>query len=617
MRQENDKKLKKLIQVIYRNKHIWLAFMAAFLPRFIFLFQTYPLSIGGDELFAMGPAAKLAGYDWSGVMQNYRYYGYGYTALLIPFFKLIHEPIILYRMMVLMMILAQSVVAPISYHLMRKYLLVDNEKILCISSICCSYLVSVRAVYTYPEFIYILVMWLLTWVLLKMNQTVDEKKGKTLNTLLLILILFYASTVHSRATALWIAAAFGIMYYGWVYRKKLVSIPTCLFVGLGAIVVSKKGIEIVLNYFANATSSGVSNTGVSFSVGYLLEDIKSWPAWVNIIIGQLNEAIVITGGLAVFAVTGILILLWQGLIKNKQDMEELQAMSPYVVVGSVFLAAIVITIAGQSVSWLPGVTNAMQNGGDPDAYRALTYFRYYGAYAGPILMLGIAYFYHKREMFGKLYPVVCIVTALLQGYWVLCILPYISDFNGCSWDFAPYSLTKGFTDEIRLRTYLSATLVVILVLAFSYILYKKKKMHVVLAVLSIMLVYSYCYNAVNHEGYRGQKNYTYVDDSVHMLKQLRKTGDLPGTIYVEDASVEGTGQQTKFLYQFCMLEEPVVSSLPPENEKEALYLCQNKDEHQELAVQGYMCGKIAEHEYIYVTGEDLQKRVQGSGISLE
>lgn len=616
MRQKNDKGLKMAIQGIYRNRYAWLAFMAAFLPRFIFLFQTYPLSIGGDELFSMGPAAKLVGYDWSGVMQNYRYYGYGYTALLIPFFKLIHEPIVLYRMIVLMMMLAQSAAAPIAYHLMKKYLLVDNEKILCISSICCSYLVAVRAVYTYPEFIYVLLMWLLAWVLLKMNNTVDEIKGKAAYTLLLILILFYASTVHSRATAVWIAAAIGIIYYGWVYRKRLVSISICLLMGLAAIVVSKKGIEIVLNYFANATSSNVSNTGVSFSAAFLLKDIKSWPAWVNIIVGQLNEAVVITGGLAVFTVTAILILLWKG-IRRKQNMEELQAMSPYVLVGSVFLAAIVITIAGQSVSWLPGVTNAMQNGGDPDAYRALTYFRYYGAYTGPVLMVGIACFYHKREMFGKLYLPVCIIAALMQGYWVLCILPYINNFNGCSWDFAPYSLTKGFTDEIRLRTYLPATLLVLLVLIASYLLYKKNKMHVILVILCIMLVYSYCYNAVNHEGYRGQKNYAYVDDSVHMLKQLQKTGDLPDAIYVEDASVEGTGQQTKFLYQFCMMEEQVVSSLPPEMEEKAVYLCQGQDQHQELTARGYLWGKIAENEYIYVIGNDLQKKVQENGITLK
>lgn len=616
MEQQNKGWLKRALQSIRRNKYIWLAFAIAFLPRLFFVLQSDPVSIGGDEIFAMGPAAKLVGYDWSGVMQDYRYYGYGYTVLLVPFFKLIHDPVLLYRMIVLLMALAQSVSAPISYHLMKKYLHVDNEKILCVSSICCSYLVAVRAVYTYPEFIYVLVMWLLAWVLLRMNACVDDRKKKIAYTVLLVLVLFYASTVHSRATAAWLAVAFGIVYYGWVYRKTLVSVPVCLVIGAGAFIVSQKGMEAVLSYVVKASSSDVANTGVSFSLGYLMEDVKSWPAWVNIIIGQLNEAVVVTGGLAVFAVVALLILLWKGLIRAKGEMAEVRKMSPYVVVGSVFLVTVLVTIGGQSISWLGGVTYAMYYGGDSDSLRAITYFRYYGAYVGPLLMLGIAYFYHKRDALGKLYPAVCVITALLQGYWVLCILPYISEFNGSCWDFAPYSLTKGFEDVIRLRTYLPATFVVFLVLLIGYILYKKNKTQIILGVLCVMLIYCYCYNALYHEGYRGQKNYSYVDDSVQLLKDLEKEGVIPDKIYVEDARVGGIGQQTKYLYQFCMLDKPVVSAEPSENETEAIFLCQNPEEWSGLVDEGYICGKIAEYEYIYVIGDQLKEMIGENGITL-
>lgn len=617
MSQIQNKMVKKSKMNIFRNKYFWLAFAAALVPRIIFLFQTYPVSIGGDEIFAMGPAAKLLGYDWSGVMQNYRYYGYGYTILLIPLFLLFHEPILLYRMMVLLMIIAQSIVAPISFHLMKKYFRIDNDKILFLSSICCSYLVAIRAVYTYPEFIYVLVMWLLAWLLLWMNQLVDDKKKRSVGTVLLVLVLFYASTVHSRATAVWLAVAAGVIYYGWVYRKRFVSISICFIMGTGAFLVSQKGIELVLNYFVNKSSENVSNTGVSFAWGYLLEDIKSWPAWVNIIIGQLNEAVIVTGGLAVFVVVAIILILWKGLKRQKKDISELQGLSPYIIIGSVFLGAVLITIGGQSFSWLGGVTNAMHYEGDPDAFRAMTYFRYYGAYVGPLLMIGISYFYHKRELFGKIYPAVCVITALLQGYWVLCILPYISNFNGCCWDFAPYSLTRGFVDEIRLRTYLPATFMVAIFLIISYFLYRRKKMNILIACLSVILIYSYCFNAVNHEGYRGQKNYSYVDDGLQLLRNLDQEGALPDVIYVENATVEGTGQQTKFLYQFCMLDKPVVSSAPKENHKEAIYLCKNPSDSQGLLEQGFLFGKIAENEYVYVRGTDLQAKIKENGIVLE
>ena len=49
---------------------------------------------------------------------------------------------------------------------------------------------------------------------------------------------------------------------------------------------------------------------------------------------------------------------------------------------------------------------------------------------------------------------------------------------------------------------------------------------------------------------------------MHLLKDLESQGTLPDKIYVEDASVDGTGQQTKYLYQFCMMDKSVISTEP-------------------------------------------------------
>lgn len=87
-------------------------------------------------------------------------------------------------------------------------------------------------------------------------------------------------------------------------------------------------------------------------------------------------------------------------------------------------------------------------------------------------------------------------------------------------------------------------------------------------------------------------------------------------MFVEDASVEGTGQQTKYLYQFCLLSQSVVSSKPSVDEKEAIYLCQNLNEWQEFESKGYLCGKVADNEYVFVIGDELQEKIKEFGISL-
>ena len=76
------------------------------------------------------------------------------------------------------------------------------------------------------------------------------------------------------------------------------------------------------------------------------------------------------------------------------------------------------------------------------------------------------------------------------------------------------------------------------------------------------------------------------------------------------------GQDTKYLYQFCMLEKPVVSEAPPEKKTEAVFLCQNPEVWSELIDDGYVYGKIAEHEYIYVIGEQLKEKIEETGITL-
>ena len=590
----------KLEAGVRKYKYMILVFLLAFLPRVVFLLWTYPMSITGDEFFAMMPVAKYLGYDWSIGLASYRYYGFGYSVLLLPFFLLFKDPVVLYRMMVLLMILAQSVIAPISYHLMKKYLKVEKEGHLCVYATICSYLVAVRAVYTYPEFIYVLVVWLLVWVLFRLCEQVENKKARVYNTLLLLMLLVYAYSVHSRAVALWIGVAAGLLYYGIVYRKSLVSLPTIGVVGVVGYLGITKGISMVTGYVMSGVDiRAIGNVSVSFSVLDQMKNVDYWPAWVNIIVGQLNEAVLITGGLAVIVVMVSLALLWNAVFGKGEVKAKVQQKPIYLVVSMVCMGAIGVTIAGQSVSWLVGVDAAMRGVGDPDAFRAITYLRYYGAYMGPVMMMGLAYFYHNREQYLGWYRGAAVAVVLLQGYWVLCILPYIKGFGGSVWDVAPYSGAKGFVDEIRFLSYLPATIMVVLVFASSYFLYKYKKDLVVWAVLDVILVYSYCYNAVNHEGYRGQINYAAVEETLAVLADMEAEGTLPEVIYVEDTYAPGGGQQTKYLYQFCMPTVPCKVGLP-EGDTKGVYVAQHPETGASLLEQGYECYEVTEGQYMYI-----------------
>lgn len=601
----------KLNRYIKKYGYIWIVFLVAFLPRFLFLFNTYTLSISGDELFAMWPAAKIVGYDWSGVMEDYRYYGYGYSVLLIPFFALIKNPVVLYRSLVLIMILAQSLSAPICCHLMKKYFEIDNKTVLCLTGIACSYLVAVRAVYTYPEFIYTFLIWLIVWGLLKLVKCSEKQKLPV--TILVIILATYAFTVHSRGIAIWIALCGIIVFYAWVYHKTIVnlkSILICTIFGILCYVGARGGIQYVLNYIGGGMVTEVSNTSVNVSASLFttIKDSASWTTWLNIIMGQLNEALINTGGIAAAIVIVLVVLLWNAFLRKKEiveleDAKEQRSFDykPYIVVSTFCLCTVAITIGGQSFTWLGGALRATQ-GGNPDSFRAFTYFRYYGAYVGPLLMCGIAYFTKKKELLDWVKGKAVFATVMLQGYWVLCIIPLIGNFSGCVWSYAPYSLTKGFRDVIRIRSYIPGTLVIFLVLGLSYLLIKKKKERWILGILCLILIYSYGYNALYHEGDRGKKNYEAVIDGCNMIKKMQENGEEIEELYVEKTQPANGGQTITYTYQYNLPEISVISGVPSVEKENAVFICVNAADYEYLLEEGYKLIKIADSQYMYVLG---------------
>ena len=150
---------------------------------------------------------RLIGLDWSGVMESYRYYGFGLTVFFAPLLRMIEDPVILYRIMVAVMAVVQALTAPVCFYIMKRFFRDAEESFVCLASVACSYFVTLRAVYIYNESMFILLNWIVVLLLLCLNENVDRKKEKRILTVFLILALIYSMTIHSRAVTSWIAVA--------------------------------------------------------------------------------------------------------------------------------------------------------------------------------------------------------------------------------------------------------------------------------------------------------------------------------------------------------------------------------------------------------------------------
>lgn len=551
------------------------------------------MSISGDEIFSFWPAAKLAGYDWSGVMDKYRYYGVGYTLLLAPFFQLIKDPVVLYRTLVIIMALFQSLCAPLCCHLLRRFFHVRNTKFLVLASTATVFMTPIRAVYTYPEFLYDLLIWVIVWILLKLS-TITENKKRMGFTILLWAMTGYACTVHTRGVTIVAAILAAALIYRLTLKKKLLNWPVTIILAAAAILFYKFGINLLMSFLN--VQHAVGNTSVAVGTGILhqlLTEPKTWTAFAAIVIGQFNEAIMMSLGLAVpvtwaFAKTAF----------SKKDW--ITENHPALLAGWFCIIALMITIGGQAISQSGAVYEAMFNGGDWDAFRNVTYGRYFAAYAAPLLMVGL-YLLRKPEMRKKVLQPALITTALLQGYFVFNIIPYINHFNGSVWSYAPFFFTRGFKDNISTAAYLAGTFVVFGFQVVYAVLSMKNKAQWILPMVCVGLIYVYGFNCFYHEGYRSRQNSDATQAGIAYLQTMPEDT----TIYIEDIPAGSAGQGVAWLYQFALPDRPVqLYKEEAPTQSEAVVITNNKDD-QILKQAGFNSRNLSDGWYAYErTGEN-------------
>ena len=126
---------------------LMLLFLAAMLPRLILIFTVAdPVRTPMDELSTMSAGAYMAGLDWTKATEfGNHYYGGGMTILMAPLFKLIKDPVVLYRACLVFCAVLQSLVAPVACQIMRKYLNIRDRGFRCLASLAAAFLMVNRA----------------------------------------------------------------------------------------------------------------------------------------------------------------------------------------------------------------------------------------------------------------------------------------------------------------------------------------------------------------------------------------------------------------------------------------------------------------------------------------
>lgn len=604
----------------YQNKkeqivNYAILFLVAVLPRLLIGFSSRMGFWPSDEVATVAGAAELAGYDWSAVVSKAGYYGQGFYSLFAPLFYLTDNPVVIYRCMAVVCALLQGSVAYISYYCLRRFFHVNHRGLLLIMSIGCSYMLNTEANILYNEHPYLLMNWLAVILLLQLDKYVDQKKKKAVFTVLLIAVLGYTLTLHTRAWILWMALAVVVVAYYYVYRKWLISLPVCLTFGVCLIGLVLAYIGYTQkNIWLTDDPDSLRNAGVNIKITWA--SVSTVYAWLCIVLGQLNSAVYATLGAAVIGVVILLNVIYRLFCRKKALPDNPYGLErKYFVVAVFFISATMFTIGGLSLQWLDAVTEAMDYdyGGNYVAYKILFYFRYFAPYTGPLLMVMFSYFYHFKGVLRKFYKPATMVFVFLQASWFMFIVPYVYEYQGYKASrLSPYVFFL-FGQKVNVVTFIAAGIIAFLAWFVMWKYLKKGKILVPVSLIVVFLVYHYISMSVCYVMPQQERRYEKVDGGYELIQELEKEGVILPEIYAP-AVVENT-QCPYYYYQFYLNRYTIYPDYPTSDFENAVILYAKPD-HELMKLAGYSCYKLDKNEYVYVMNPEIMEKLQKFGYKL-
>lgn len=612
-------------------KTLILLFIVAFIPRFILVFLNHtPLRTPMDEFCTMATAAHMAGLDWTDtVVRSYHYYGGGFTILLAPLFKWISNPFALYAAVLCVAGALQSLIAPIAFHLMYRYFGIRNRWYLYLGALASSLMVAVRTTLFYNEHPTILLFWLIVWILCILLEQQDNYRKQAKWSVILMLVLGYCLTIHARTKIYYIALVVLVLGYFLFYKKWLIAKIPAIISGVAAYFLAQRFIDwIKATVFLYEEGDFLKNTEVSLHLSLnLLLSPKSWQGWLATIIGQVHVSTIFTVGFAGIAIPLIVVFLYRSITgspalsryswtKDRSALVTLER--PYLVVVALFcVLCIGGTIFAQSLSWLFRVKSALEEytyGTNAYGYKAFTYFRYYAVYIGPFFLVALTLLYHAKDLVRKYWGYILTFFVMLQALFACFVLPHITNNTVASEIYWPFAFWKSLSSDQKMRThvYVLGILVAVVFFLIFFFCYLKKKILVPLVLLTLMLLYHYCYSSLYVDGTYTDKYSDRAAATYALITSMEEDGcELPHDLYTVD--INSNTQKRIYTQQFLLNDYHLIPARPEADVEAAIVFC-NKANNEKLLNMDYVQAQLDSNEYLYIKGEEYIELFESYGV---
>lgn len=594
------------------NIQIYL-FVGCFLLNLIGILALNRLVLS-DEIGTIANGAYFAGLDWSESFSTIglNYYKYGQAILYILLFKIFNNPVVIYKMALVINALFISLIPCLVYSISCRFLKFKKRQAICVaciigvlpSSMLWSKLV-------WAETLLFFIPWYVLYLLFDAgNYPAFSKKKKAISGILIGIIPLFAYMVHARGVVLPIAVLIVILYMKYLRKVSLVR-PLYYIFGL----VMGLGIDELCNdyLFKNLWLSRSTNNSVDSTIMYIKKyDLLSWTGlrtFINTIMGWLYSVIGSSYGLVT---TGFVIAI-VGIVFNLKKKKEanpcediLYSFSVLTFMGSFALGILFFIAATYEIIEL--------NTGK--RFDKFIYCRYLASAFGPLILVVYYNILKKRsELFLKSRRIIFLATMVVLGLFLIYYSSYTKDTTVAVIQICtlPMFLTtsQGVVENFsnfELHMIL-CTIIMIIGFIFVMISLKKRKIYLMTGILSGAFIFTYlwsiftCYKPIND---------IYNDEIEETQEVMRTISSLQNEYPYLGVCIE----RGMFSYQFAFPNYQIIGEQGKNNEYEDILIIDNnyEDGTYLLSTDYY---NIENNSNVLIKGIKLNDKVNEFGIKTD
>lgn len=586
-----------------KNNHIYIFGLTIIytLFQFISTFNNANLSFTGDEFGGLVVPSVLAGNDWSVLIQDVNYYGYGFRWIYCILFRLSNNPAFIYTGILMINVIIMSVLYSLCLIMLdkRNKLLELGMPLTFIFYLIPIAMGTKSPLYSEYSLFFVTVLWTMTLIKLLECQT---KAGRRVYSGLLAFLMVYMLTLHERSLAFVMAVVLSVVI-DWIYEKKcFISLETAIPVYIIFNWMHKHIKSFVIDYFWGekiASGSGIANTEVSISnPTWFLESKKNFKIFFDCILSNIATESVVSLGIYLLMFVFAIAACVEFFRKEKKWKDFYRENHILFLLLMVSFFTISATIVGIAMDWGTTVSD-----GNIYGYKGYAYVRYYNvwSYIGMFAQLVLV-----RRLSDK------IPTRKLQ-YFTICLFGGVAFwFYHSMWPvlenvMAEYGSSLYF-ERIgifnRVITSIDDSILFTMVLGaiFLFGIFTKKyteKLYILGTTLCIGLGVS---------GFQLEKTNIQADvDSVYdVVNELEEFCEMPKEIYYLCNS-----RESRFLIQFTLNRHSIQYELPDESLEEAVVITNDgRGTYADYLLElGYSNLVLDNGKYLWAKGDIYQDAI--------